>query len=310
MSFSGPSNLRILYHSIKNDLSRFTGSGYKERGGSTVTGYITNNSDRVIQLSTTATNAVDTARTDLQTVIKSAQNIRHYNYTEAKSCEIRTAYNNAVALVNDSTATEAQLKAATNTLRDLIGQTGSNTIGLENQGIYINGRNKAISAGDCFIFSPSWNDGLITVDNANIRYTINVVCTWDIDRQVNVVKSISYGSGNSTPSIQLGELDFLIACHDWETGTAAHIASLTDGTYTDELSFTGEWFGFACAGSNQNTDADGNGTVVLWLLLMRPRRRTSSTLLPHSPTGIPLCPSMGRSPSTSTSWRARLPMMG
>ena len=284
MSFSDPSNLRILYHSIKNDLSRFTGSGYKERGGSTVTGYITNNSDRVIQLSTTATNAVDTARTDLQTVIKSAQNIRHYNYTEA------------------------QLKAATNTLRDLIGQTGSNTIGLENQGIYINGRNKAISAGDCFIFSPSWNDGLITVDNANIRYTINVVCTWDIDRQVNVVKSISYGSGNSTPSIQLGELDFLIACHDWETGIAAHIAGLTDGTYTDELSFTGEWFGFACAGSNQNTDADGNGTVVLWLLLMRPRRRTSSTLLPHSPTGIPLCPSMGRSPSTSTSWRARLPI--
>ncbi|MBQ7344696.1 MAG: CHAP domain-containing protein, partial [Oscillospiraceae bacterium] len=444
----------------------------KERGGSTVTGYITNNSDRVIQLSSTATDAVDTARTNLQTVIKSAQNIRHYNYTEAKIAEIRTAYNEAVALVADTAATEAQLTASAATLRNLIGQTGSNTIALENQGIYINGRNKAISAGDCFIYSPTWNDGLITVDNANIRYTINVVCTWDIDRQVNVVKSISYGSGNSTPSIQLGELDFLIACHDWETGiasgddpveysgtnykilselsvgdavrlsgatalnantdvepaaylkfipveathvtgenvrvgngqtvlftpdfnegllthenanvhntlnvlaqwddaksawivvdkfagnsvadetsnieivdgqvliachvgdsspmyfnwnalntaqvgqkvifsgvsptdgtttlsiassvrfedyvagedtdttgpvnlalnkdyqvtdpgTAAHIANLTDGTYTDELSFTGEWFGFACAGSNQNTDAEGNGTVVL-----------------------------------------------
>lgn len=37
----------------------------RERGGSTVTGYITNNSDRVIQLSSTATDAVDTARATL-----------------------------------------------------------------------------------------------------------------------------------------------------------------------------------------------------------------------------------------------------
>ncbi len=193
----------------------------KEQGGSTVTGYISNNADRVIQLSTNATDAVDTARTNLQTVIKSVQNIRHYDYAEAKITEIRAAYTDAVALVANTAATETQLNTAANTLRSLMGQTGSNTIALENQGIYINGRNKVISAGDCFIFSPSWNDGLITVDNANIRYTLNVVCGWDENRQINVVKSISQGIGNSTPSIQLGKAEFLIACHDWETGIAA-----------------------------------------------------------------------------------------
>ena len=193
----------------------------KERGGSTVTGYISNNSDRVIQLSSTATDAVDTARATLQSVIKSAQSIRHYNYTEATIGQIRDAYNAAVALAANTAATEAELTASAATLRNLMGQTGSNTIGRENQGIYVNGRNSVISAGDCFIYSPTWNNGLITVDNANIRYTINVVCTWDIDRQINVVKSVSYGTGNSTPSIQLGELDFLIACHDWETGIAS-----------------------------------------------------------------------------------------
>ena len=193
----------------------------KERGGSTVTGYISNNADRVIQLSSTATNAVDTARATLQSVIKSAQNIRHYDYTEATIGQIRDAYNAAVALAANTAATEAELTASAATLRNLMGQTGSNTIGRDNQGIFVNGRNSVISAGDCFIYSPSWNNGLITVDNANIRYTVNVVCTWDIDRQINVVKSVSYGTGNSTPSIQLGELDFLIACHDWETGIAS-----------------------------------------------------------------------------------------
>ena len=192
----------------------------KNSAGNTVTGYVSNNSDRVIQLSSTATDAVDTARANLQKVINQAEALRFYNYTEAQIYTIRDLYNQACTLVGNTSATEEQLNSAAATLRNEMGYTGSNTIALNNQGIYINGRNGVISAGDCFIYSPTWNNGLITVDNANIRYTLNVVCTWDAERQVNVVKSISYGSGNSTPSIQLGELDFLIACHDWETGVA------------------------------------------------------------------------------------------
>ena len=193
----------------------------KERGGSTVTGYVSNNSDRVIPLSTTASDGTAAARTVLQGVVKEAQKLRHYNYTEETITQIRTAYKEAVALVANSAATEAQLVASAATLRNLMGTTGINTIAQNNQGIYINGRNGVIQAGDCFIYSPTWNNGLITVENANIRYTLNVVCAWDAERQINVVKSITQGKGSATPAIQLGEAEFLIACHDWETGVGS-----------------------------------------------------------------------------------------
>lgn len=189
--------------------------------GATVTGYIANNSDRVIQLSSTETDAVDTARVNLQKVITESEQIWFYDYSEAQIMTIREVYEEACAVLNDASATEEELIAAAAFLRNEMYLTGSNTIAQNNQGVYINGRNSVIQAGDCFIFSPSWNNGLITVDNANIRYTLNVVFEWNADRQINVVKSISYGSGSSTPSIQLGKSEWLVACHDWETGVAA-----------------------------------------------------------------------------------------
>ena len=51
--------------------------------GATVTGYIANNSDRVIQLSSTETDAVDTARVNLQKVITESEQIWFYDYSEA-----------------------------------------------------------------------------------------------------------------------------------------------------------------------------------------------------------------------------------
>ena len=193
----------------------------KDSNGVTRTGYVMNNSDRVIQLSSTATNAADTARANLQKVITQAEQIWFYDYSEAQIYTIRSVYNTACTLVGDPNATAEDLTAAAASLRNEMAKTGSNTIAQNNQGIYVNGKNSVIQAGDCFLYSPGWNNGLITVDNANIRYTLNVVFTWDATRQINVVKSISYGSGNSTPSIQLGESEWMIACHDWETGIAA-----------------------------------------------------------------------------------------
>lgn len=190
--------------------------------GATVTGWINNNSDRIIQLSSSGetVSPEEVAREDLQKTVASAKTIRHYNYTEAKILEIRAAYNNAVSILANTSATESQLKSADTTLKNLIAQTGSNTIAFNNQGVYINGRNSVIKAGDCFIYSPSWNNGLITVDNANIRYTVNVVVKWDGYLQCNVVKSVSVGTGSNTPSIQLAEGEWLIAAHNWETGVA------------------------------------------------------------------------------------------
>ena len=193
----------------------------KERNGSTVTGYISNNSDRVIQLSSTGVSATETAKTNLQAQITAAEKTFHYNYTEAQITNLRSVYTTAGNVLNNASSTAEAMNTAAANLKAAMAVSGSNTIARNNEGIYVNGRNAVIGAGDCFIFSPTWNNGLITVDNANIRYTVNVVCTWDIARQVNVVKSVAFGSGNSTPSIQLEEMDFLIAAHDWETGIAA-----------------------------------------------------------------------------------------
>ena len=109
-------------------------------------------------------------------------------------------------------ATSAQLNAAADKLTGLMAQTGSNTIDLNNKGIYINGRNAQIKAGDCFIYSPTWNNGLITVDNGNIRYTVNVVCGWDASQQDNVVKSISYGKATPHPPSSLPPMNCLRGC--------------------------------------------------------------------------------------------------
>ncbi len=190
--------------------------------GATVTGWINNNSDRIIQLSSSeeTVSPEEVAREALEKTVANAKSIRHYNYTEAKILEIRSAYNNALSTLANTSATEAQLLSADTALKSLIAQTGTNTIAYNNQGVYVNGRNSVIKAGDCFIYSPSWNNGLITIDNANIRYTANVVVKWDGYLSCNVVKSVSIGSGSSTPSIQLGEGEWLIAAHNWENGVA------------------------------------------------------------------------------------------
>ncbi|MBQ3073359.1 MAG: InlB B-repeat-containing protein, partial [Ruminococcus sp.] len=190
--------------------------------GATVTGWINNNSDRIIQLSSSddGASALELAKEDLKKVVNTAKDIRHYNYTEAKLLEIRSAYKSAVALLSDTSATESQVTSAKNTLSSLLTQTGTNTIAFNNKGVYVNGRNSYIGAGDCFIYSPSWNNGLITVDNANIRYTVNVVVGWNSYLNCNIVKSVSEGIGSSTPSIQIEEGEWLIAAHDWERGVS------------------------------------------------------------------------------------------
>ncbi len=191
--------------------------------GATVTGWINNNSDRIIQLSSSepSVSPEELAREALQTTVATAKAIRHYNYTEAKILEIRSAYNTAVSLLNNTSATESQLTSANTTLANLLKETGSNTIGLNNKGVFVSGRNSYIKSGDCLVFSNTWNNGLITVDNANIRYTVNVVVEWSDALNCNVVKSVTEGTGSNTPSIQLAQGEWLIAAHDWESGLSA-----------------------------------------------------------------------------------------
>lgn len=190
-----------------------------------IVGYIKNNTDRVIQLSSTASasETVDPTideRNTLKTLITKAEGARHYNYTEAGIENIRTAYNTAVSLVANTSATESQLQSAISALQTALNTTGTNTIAFNNEGIYINKFNKPVSTGDCVMYSHEYNgNGVVTADNANIRYTVNVVFTWDNDKGKNVVKSVEYGS--SKTSITLEEGDFLIAAHEWENGLSS-----------------------------------------------------------------------------------------
>lgn len=161
------------------------------------------------------------AKESLQKVVDTALTISHRNYTEATIMSIRSAYNNAKALIASDTSTVAELTQAQTTLTNLLSQTGSNTIAYNNAGIEIKGRNKKITSGACYLYSPTWNDGLITVSNANIAFTINVVFKWDAYKCVNVVKSVTEGIGVNTPSIQLEADEFLIAAHDWESGVTS-----------------------------------------------------------------------------------------
>lgn len=151
--------------------------------------------------------------------------IRHYNYAEDTILEIRAAYSTAIDLLESDVASEVEIEDANETLTTLLAQTGINTIGENNDGVYINECNSYVNNGDCVLFTSDFNDGtgLVTVDNANIQYTYNVVFEWNEERNVYVVKSVSEGIGSSTLDIQLESGEFLIACHQWETG-------VTDGT--------------------------------------------------------------------------------
>ncbi|MBQ3544113.1 MAG: hypothetical protein IJA34_03840 [Lachnospiraceae bacterium] len=154
-----------------------------------------------------------------------AESARHYDYSEENIIKIRNAYTTAKTLVADTstnTETETKLKNAITELQTALNSTGTNTIAYNNQGVYINGFNKVVNAGDCIMYSNTFNgDGIVTAENANIRYTVNVVFKWDADRCVNVVKSVSIGKGNSTPAIQLASDEFLLAAHEWENGLSS-----------------------------------------------------------------------------------------
>ncbi len=171
------------------------------------------------------------AKESLQAVIDSTLKISHRNYTEAKILEIRKAYKDALALIASDSATVEELNAIESTLKTLLETTGTNTIAYNNGGVEIKGRNRRIVSGDCVLYSPTWNDGLITVSNANIAYTVNVVFKWDETQRFNVVKSVTEGIGVDTAPIQLEADEFLIAAHDWELGVTEGVVEGSSENY-------------------------------------------------------------------------------
>lgn len=80
--------------------------------------------------------------------------------------------------------------------------------------VYITGINRAVEAGDSIVFTPDF--GTITAENANHRWTANVVAKRSSEKDMYVVTSVSHGNGDSTPDITLAEDEILIATHSDE----------------------------------------------------------------------------------------------
>ncbi len=80
--------------------------------------------------------------------------------------------------------------------------------------LYVNGVNSFVTAGDCIIFTPAF--GTVTTENANHRWTYNVVAKWNESRGGYVVTSSSQGIGDDTAAVTLASDEILIAAHCWE----------------------------------------------------------------------------------------------
>lgn len=80
-------------------------------------------------------------------------------------------------------------------------------------GVYITGFNTSILGGDATIFTPDFNNGLITVATANHNWTHNVVLQWDYEVGAYRVVSSAPGAG-AAPDIELEDDMILIAVHN------------------------------------------------------------------------------------------------
>ncbi|MBQ5837525.1 MAG: phosphodiester glycosidase family protein [Clostridia bacterium] len=83
--------------------------------------------------------------------------------------------------------------------------------------IYVNGFNTSITSGMCYIFTPAISeDSTVTGDNANHKWTTNVVLKKGENEGEYIVVKKFKGNGASTPSVKLEADQIMIAAHNWE----------------------------------------------------------------------------------------------
>lgn len=87
--------------------------------GQTVTGYVKNNEDRVIQLTVTAAPQSE-AKQKLGALVNSAKGIKYTDYSAETLNQFYTAYTNAKAVYDNDNSTDAECNAAYNTLNAIL----------------------------------------------------------------------------------------------------------------------------------------------------------------------------------------------
>ncbi len=201
-------------------------------GSTTVTGYIKNNTDRVVQLSSTQVDGLSDA-------VAAADAIYFADYSENILSLIRAKYSTAKSLLASSTSTYAQKKACADELNALIARKGEGT--LVSEGAYITAFNKKITNENCNIFTPSF--GTVSYSAANHKWTTNIIAKYDTNEAAYVIKSIDVCPGENVTDVTLASDEILIAVHQDTTNSASN--SLKNGKYIggakvgDVLTFVG-----------------------------------------------------------------------
>ncbi len=199
--------------------------------GSTVTGYMKNNSDRVVQISSTQVDGLDDA-------MAAAEAIYFGDYSEEVLTLIRAKYATAKSLSSSSSATYAQKKACADELNALVARSGEGT--LVGQGIYVTAYNKKVVTEDCNIFTPSF--GTITATNANHKWSHNILAKWDSEENAYLISSISTPQGENITDVTLASDEILIAVHITSTNPThsdENYQALMQAKKGDKLTFYG-----------------------------------------------------------------------
>lgn len=146
--------------------------------------------------------------------------------------------------------------------------TGSHIV----DGIYISGINSKVGAGRTILFTPAFNNGVISsaYDDANLMWTMNVVAKANADGSYTV-KTVAAGTGDASLKYTLAADEILIAAHSWETGADTPVgdsednfkklASLKEG---DKIYLSGISVNYAFANIGafiSNSETNGSASV-------------------------------------------------
>ena len=140
-----------------------------------------------------------------------------------------------------------------------------------NNGIYVNGVNSAVKAGETKIFTPKFNNGAVSsaYDAANLVWTMNAVARKNADGSYTVLK-VAAGNGDSSVTYNLASDEILIAAHAWEDGADNPVGDSADNfrkvgalepgdiIYLSGINID---YSFINIGAYVSTDSNVSGTV-------------------------------------------------
>ncbi len=179
-------------------------------GGATKTGYINPASSRVFQLTSSSTE-----KRALEELVSHVKTIKFKDYTTNTLTELRTAYREAINVLNDSSSEAEDYVDAYNKLDALYKSTGANEA---TSGVYVTAFDEMIVEGACTIFTKAFNNGTLTPSTGRYTWAKNIKAKWNNELNAYVVTEIIANANGNAPDVTLAEDEIMISAHNWETG--------------------------------------------------------------------------------------------